>query len=605
MAASAAQMTHELDRALREVLRLAETRPAIACREARSLVRAWPASAPARRVLAFVLRRAKRTQEADEVDLEAIDLSARQPAVTAARAAIDAKNLEQAEILLRDHLKRDPEDAGAARMLADIAVQCGAVREGEILFRRAILLAPGYQVARLALANLLTRLKRDQDALDVIEEILAREADHLAALTLKAGLLTKVRRLSEAGRVFRQLLAAHPRDVLGWLNYGYLLKTVSRLDESVAAYREALALNGATGLAWWGLANLKTVRFDEKDVATMRAALARTDLHPDDRLHLSFALGKALGDQGSYEESFASYRAGNAIRREQFSYDPGEIAAEVAQVERVFTRDLFAARTRGGTPAGGPIFVVSLPRSGSTLVEQILASHPLIEGTEELYDLERIAVELGGGLSSSAYLDKIADLRPAELQALGDEYLRTTQRYRQTSRPFFTDKMPSNWKLVGLIRMILPDARIIDVRRHPLGCGFANYAQHYNWGINFSYDLKDIGRFYNAYVRQMAHFDHVCPGLVHRIFYEDLIEDLEGEVRRLLAYLGLPFDEACLAFHENKRAVHTPSSEQVRRPINRDGMSTWRNYEAWLDPLKEALGPVLTLYPDVPAHWPN
>jgi tetratricopeptide (TPR) repeat protein len=605
MAATAARMTNELDRSLREILRVSEGSPAIACRDARALVRAWPDSPPARRVLAFVLRRAKRTREADAVELEAIEISERQPAMMAVRAAIEAGTLEQGEALLRDHLKRDPEDAGAAKLLSDIALQCGAVHEGEILLRRAVLLAPGYQAARLALAALFSRLKRDQDAMDTLEELLGREPDHLGGLTLKAGIMTQLRRHPEADRTFRHLLACHPRNVLGWLNYGYLLKTINRVDESVAAYRRALALNGATGLAWWGLANLKTVRLDDKDVATMRAALARDELHQDDRLHLSFALGKALDDQGSFGEAFASYSIGNAIRRKQFAYDREEIASTVAKVERVFSADLMTSRAGCGSSKRDPIFIVSLPRSGSTLVEQILASHPLVEGTEELHDLERIAKQLGDGVSTTAYLDKIAELSPARLRALGEEYLHTTQRYRHTSRPFFTDKMPSNWKLVGLIRLILPNARILDVRRHPLGCGFANFAQHFNWGINFSYDLKDIGHFYSSYVRQMAHFDRVMAGAVHRIFYEDLVEDLEGEVRRVLDLLGLPFDEACLDFYKNRREVHTPSAEQVRRPINRDGMDRWRHYASWLGPLQDALGPILDEYPAIPTHWNN
>jgi tetratricopeptide (TPR) repeat protein len=601
--ASVAQTMPGFRRALAVVVRLAERDPAAACRDASVLVRAQPTAAEAHRVLAFVLRRAKRLTEADQADRDAIELGDRQPVALQAREAIAAGKLEHAEILVREHLKRDPEDAAAARMLAEIAVECGAMREGEIFLKRAILLAPGYQVARLSLANLLSRLKRDEDALDVLGDLLHRDADHLDALALKAGILTKLRRMGEAEKTFRHLLACHPRNVLGWLNYGYLLKTINRIDDSVAAYRRALALNGATGIAWWGLANLKTVGFDQEDVAAMRAALARTDLHADDRLHLCFALGKALSDMGDFEHAFASYRDGNRLRRAQFPYDGEEVAADVKRVEQVFSADFFDLRKGCGSPARDPIFIVSLPRSGSTLVEQILASHPLIEGTEELYDLERIAMELGDGRSPNRYLERIHDVSPMQLQALGQEYLTTTRRYRQSERPFFTDKMPSNWKFVGLIRLLLPNAKIIDVRRHPLGCGVGNFIQHFNHGINFSYDLKDIGRFYTSYVRQMAHFDATCPGLVHRVFYEDLVESLEVEVRRMLDYLNLPFDPACLQFFKNQRDVHTPSAEQVRRPITRDGVNMWRNYEQWLEPLKAELGPIMDRYPQVPSTW--
>jgi tetratricopeptide (TPR) repeat protein len=588
---------------LSDILASADANLAVACREARALTRAWPDAAETWRVLAVVLRKAKRSIEADAADLEAIALCEQRPAALAAREAIAAGELERAEILVRDHLKRDPEDAAAAKILAEIAVQCGAVREGEIFFRRAILLAPAYQIARFALANLLSQLKRDAEVLVVLDDLLARAPEDLGALSLKAGTLTKLRRMGDADKTFRHLLACHPRNVLGWLNYGYLLKTVNRIDDSIAAYRRALALNGATGLAWWGLANLKTVRFDQSDVATMRAALAQTDLHPSDRLHLSFALGKALDGLGDFEGAFASYDSGNRLRRAQFPYDAAIVADDVKKVEQVLSADFFAARTGGGTPARDPIFIVSLPRSGSTLIEQILASHPLIEGTEELYDLERIALQMGDGRSSSSYLDKIQDVTPAGFAAMGQEYLYTTRQYRRTEKPFFTDKMPSNWKFVGIIKLILPNAKIIDIRRHPLGCGLGNFVQHFNHGINFSYDLTDIGKFYKSYVRQMAHFDAACPGLVHRVFYEDLVLDFENEVRRLLAHLELPFDAACLRFFDNKRDVHTPSSEQVRRPINRDGMDSWRNYERWLGPLKHALGSVLEQYPVVPSTW--
>jgi len=307
-----------------------------------------------------------------------------------------------------------------------------------------------------------------------------------------------------------------------------------------------------------------------------------------------------LNDDEDYAAAFAHYAQGNRLRLAQSPHDPETVHKNVKKVERTFTAAFFEAITGAGYPARDPIFIVSLPRSGSTLVEQILASHSAVEGTEELFDIERMARELAPGEGAGSYMDKLVGMSHAKLRELGQNYIAATRRHRHTARPHFTDKMPSNWVFTGFIHTILPNAKIVDIRRHPLGCGFANFAQHYNWGINFSYDLASTGRFYSDYVRQMDHFDKVAPGVVHRIFYENLVEDLEGEVRRLLGYLELPFEEACLRFFENRRAVHTPSSEQVRRPINRDGMDTWRNYEPWLDPLKEALGPVLDLYPVVP-----
>ena len=321
---------------------------------------------------------------------------------------------------------------------------------------------------------------------------------------------------------------------------------------------------------------------------------------PEAHIHLNFALGKALDDRGDYEPAFAAYVEGSRLRLDKVPHDPAKVEANVEKVRAVFSAPFIAERKGWGDPAPDPIFIVSLPRSGSTLVEQILASHPLVEGTEELFDVERIALELAPGKPAGAYLDRIATLPQHEVRALGTGYLAATRRVRHTDRPFFTDKMPSNWVFLGLIHTILPNARIVDVRRHPLGCGFANLSQHFNWGINFSYDLAHIGRFYTAYVRQMAHFEALLPDRVLRITYENLVDDFEPEVRRLLDFLGLPFDEACLRFFENRRAVHTPSSEQVRRPINREGVERWRNYEPWLGPLKDALGPVLEAYPGVP-----
>jgi tetratricopeptide (TPR) repeat protein len=595
----------DLRRAIATTLRTCERDPIDALRQSRAMVRNWPEVPTAHRLLAFVLRKANRHREADAVDLTAIALSEQQPGQIAARDAAESGNWERAEILVRDHLKRDPEDASAAKLLADIAARFGAVREAEIFYRRSLTLAPGYHNSRLALATLLSRSGRESDALAVVDEALDRDPDHVGALSLKAALLGHGRRLDEADRLFRKLLSKHPCNATALASHAYLLKTVGRTEECISAYRKAISSDRTNGRAWFGLANLKTVRFTQDDIAAMRAALPDATDHDDHRVQLHFALGKALSDHHDYEAAFEQYAAGNAARRARFPYDADALSSDISKVARVFSPALVKARENAGSPARDPIFIVSLPRSGSTLVEQILASHPQIEGTEELYEIEGIAHAIGGENSITAYLDKIADFSAAGLRNLGDQYIAGTRRHRTTDRPYFTDKMPNNWKFIGLIHLILPNAKIIDVRRHPLGCGFANFAQFYNWGVNFSHDLTDIGRFYRDYVRQMAHFDHVLPGKVHRVFYEDLVENFEDEVRRLLHYLEVPFDAACLSFFENKRAVHTPSAEQVRRPINRDGMERWRHYEPWLGPLKESLGSVLDCYPAVPNRWPD
>ena len=309
-----------------------------------------------------------------------------------------------------------------------------------------------------------------------------------------------------------------------------------------------------------------------------------------------FALGKALEDAGEWAGSFEHYQAGNALRRERLSYDADETTAHVARSKALFTPAFFAGRSGAGSPAPDPIFVIGLPRSGSTLVEQILSSHSKVEGTMELPDIASIARRLGGERREGeepAYPGVLADLTPEQLKALGEEYLERTRIQRKTGRPLFIDKMPNNFAHIGLIHLILPNAKIVDVRRHPLACCFSGFKQHFARGQGFTYDLTDIGRYYADYAALMAHVDAVLPGRAHRVIYEQLVEDPETEIRRLLAYCGLEFEPACLSFHETARPVRTASSEQVRQPLYRDGLDQWRHYEPWLGPLKAALGRTL------------
>jgi tetratricopeptide (TPR) repeat protein len=386
-----------------------------------------------------------------------------------------------------------------------------------------------------------------------------------------------------------------------------VLKASGRQPDSIAAYRRAIELDPGLGEAWWSLANLKTVKFGDADIDAMKAQLARTDLGEDDRLHFEFALGKALEDARRYEESFVHYDRGNRLRLETAHYDPQSSTVNLRRSQRLLTREFFAARTGRGCPAPDPIFIVGLPRAGSTLLEQILASHSMVEGTMELPDITNIARGIADRRRDDQdydYLPQLAAVGADEWRALGESYLDTTRVHRKLSRPFFIDKMPNNFTHLGLIHLILPRARIIDARRHPLASCFSNFKQHFALGQLFSYGLENIGGFYRDYVELMAHYDAVLPGRVHRVFYERMVEDTEGEVRRLLDYCGLPFEESCLRFYENDRIVRTASSEQVRRPIYREGVDHWRHYEPWLGPLKAALGPVLTAYPEVPPFPP-
>ncbi|WP_257545621.1 tetratricopeptide repeat-containing sulfotransferase family protein [Sphingopyxis sp. DBS4] len=574
--------------------------PAQALRGVESILASDPDFLPARRALAHVMRRQGNHPGADQVEREAIAVGIARPGFAAAQEAFLAGELEKAEVLIRQHLRQDPKDPAAALMLGEIAARCDAKQEAENLFRRATLLAPGYLEPWLALAKHCRDSGRYPDALFLLDELLARKADHLQALSLRAAILVQLRRFDEADAAFLELHAQCPEDARGWANHAFMLKTVGRQDDAVQAYRTALGIDPANAQAWWGLANLKTVRFGEADVEGLRRAFERTDLAADDRIHLAFALGKALDDNRDFAGAFAAYSEGARQRLEQVPYDPASVTGHIAKSRRTCTADYFAERRDWGSAARDPIFIVSLPRSGSTLVEQILASHPLIEGTEELHDIERIALACAPNGGTGGWLDTLPSLSRDKVRELGDHYVEATRRFRHSDRPFFTDKMPSNWVFLGLIRTILPNAKIIDVRRHPMGCGFANFSQHFNWGINFSYDLAHIGHFYTTYLRQMAHFDAVLPGYIHHLTYENLVQNTEAEVTRLLDYLGLPFDEACLRFFENDRAVYTPSSEQVRSPINREGIERWHSYRPFLDPLAAALGPVLDHYPDYP-----
>lgn len=554
------------------------------------------------RARAAMLRHSGEIAAAEEAELAAIALGITRPSFVEAEQAFTSGELENAEVLLRRHLRTDPKDPAGALMLGQIAARCGAVREASNLFLRTIALAPAYSEAYMALA----KHERDnglyEAALATTQKLLARQADHLPALSLRASLFEQLRLFTQADQAFCELHERHPNDARGWANHAFMLKTVGRQADAVVAYRQALEIDPGNSLAWWGLSNLKTVRFSEDDIRTIQQALQDEQRLQEERIHLCFALGKALDDASRFEEAFEAYSSAARLRLASRPHDPQKVQDHVTKSQLTFSPQLLEARKGWGSQARDPIFIVSLPRSGSTLVEQILASHPAIEGTEELKDIERIALSLEGSKGTGAWLDALDKLGADETLQLGEHYIEATRRFRHTDRPFFTDKMPSNWVYAGLIHAILPNAKIVSVRRHPLGCGFANYSQHFNWGINFSYDLGHIGGFYRAFVRQMAHFDAVLPGRIHHIVYERLVEDTEGEVRRLLDYLELPFDEACLRFFETDRPVYTPSSEQVRSPINKSGMERWKHYEPWLGPLKEALGDVLDHYPETPPN---
>jgi tetratricopeptide (TPR) repeat protein len=553
--------------------------------------------------LADLLRASGEEAEADRAYLSGVGASKRDPLLAQAAIALLDGKLAIAEQALRSRLRERPTDVAAIRMMAELAIRVGRLEDGIKLLGRALDLAPGFAAARELLARTLQRQNRSAEAMTQVDALLASDPRNPSLAMLKASLLVRVGDQAGAAAVYAETLARHPQQAKAWMSYAHVLKTIGRLDDAIAAYREALARRATLGEVWWSLANLKTYRFTAADVAAMQAALAQT-YDVDDRLHLHFALGKAHEDAGKDAAAFAAYAEGNRIRHGQLGYDADDTHDQCVREAALSTPAFLATRTGGGCPAPDPIFVVGLPRSGSTLIEQILASHSMIEGTAELPDLMAIAARLAGrraGGEAARYPELLADLTPVQRTALGEEYLARTRVNRREGKPFFIDKMPNNWMHVGLIRLILPNAKIVDARRHPLGCGWSAYKQHFSRGQAFSYDLGALGRYYRDYVTAMAHIDRVMPGHVHRVIYEAMVADTEAEVRALLDHLGVPFEAGCLAFHRNDRAVRTPSSEQVRQPIFADAVDHWRRFDPWLASLRDALGPVLDAYPAAPA----
>ncbi len=578
--------------ALMAMHRLDEARDAL-----HEAVRRSPDSYDAWRALADALVLLGDSGGADYAHAQQLRCQAVDPALQAAAVALCRNDIPFAERALKQFLKVHPTDIAAIRMLAEVAGRIGRYRDAIALLERALELAPQFDPARYNLATALYRFGENGDALAQLDVLLAKHPRNSSYRNLAAAALGRIGDLDAAIAHYEYLVEHHPAAAKIWLSYGHTLKTVGRQAESVAAYRRCIALEPEFGEAWWSLANLKTVTFDQADIAAMVAAHddPAGQASVEDRYHLQFALGKAWEDLGDTEAAFTAYAEANRLRSTELAWDGAVVSALVERSEAALTPALFAGLAGGGCAAPDPIFIVGMPRAGSTLIEQILASHPLIEGTQELPGIMVIANRLGAERLHGRYP---ATIPPRDdLARLGEEFLNESRIQRKTDRPLFIDKMPNNWQHVGLIHAILPNAKVIDARRHPLGCCFSNFKQHFARGQGFSYDLATMGRYYADYVRLMDHIDQVLPGRVHRVFYERMVDDTEVEVRRLLDYVGVAFDPACLRFFENTRAVRTASSEQVRRPINRDGVDQWQRFDRWLGPLRDALGPVLDAYP--------
>ncbi|MFN3458647.1 MAG: tetratricopeptide repeat-containing sulfotransferase family protein [Novosphingobium sp.] len=573
----------------------------------RALTQLQPSVAGGWFLLARQLRKAGRADEAWRADLSGVHASSRDTGLLNAAVAVQDGDLDGADRMLAERLKGESDDPPALRLHGEVAWRKGEMTPAIERVEKAVALAPGFDLARDFLIRLLLQTNRLPEALEHAEVLQGSPIPSPGHKLILASVLVRLGHQERAGALYRELLATDPDQPQVWQNLGHVLKTLGQQAEAVEAYRAAVTRQPTMGEAWWSLANLKTVKLGADDIAAMSAALSsledQVEERKEDVFHLHFSLGKALEDANEHAASFAHYDKGNALRRTMILHDADAFSADVEAAKRTFTAAFVAMMGDGGCPAPDPIFVVGLPRSGSTLVEQIMASHPMIEGTMELPEMMMIGARLQSRVDEGEFADfatMIASLTPADRLRLGEEYIERTRVHRQTDRPLFIDKMPNNWQHVGLIRLILPNAKVVDARRHPLSCCFSGWKQHFARGQTFTYDLTDIGRYYRDYVGLMAAWDAQVPGHAHRVIYERMVADTEAEVRRLLDYIGVPFDPACLEFYKTERAVRTASSEQVRQPIFKDGLEAWKPYEPWLGPLKVALGPVLASYPDAP-----
>ena len=539
---------------------------------------------------------------ADEAFAMYVRYSANEPRLHEPARALKENRLADAESLLRTHLEHQPTDIVAICMLADVVERSERTGEAEAYLKECLALAPAYKRARHNYAVVLLRQNKASEALQHTERLLAEDPDNLEIRKLTAAILVRLREYERSIKICEEILHQYPDESTVWTSLGHMLKTVGRREDSVDAYRKAIAQAPNFGEPYWSLANLKTQRFSEAELDAMLVQLASPDLNDSDRLHFHFAIGKALEDSKEFAESFHHYAEGNRIRLKNSPYDAEELADHVRRSKAFFTAELFSARASYGADAGDPIFVLGLPRSGSTLVEQILSSHSTVEGTMELSEIAAMANSLDKWLTEpgqAKYPEVLAGMEKEAFSEMGHAYIEQTRIHRQMNTPFFIDKKPNNFAHIGLLHLILPRARIIDVRRHPLACGFSLFKEHFAGGQNFSYSLEDIGIYYRHYVELMTHFDAVLPGRVHRVIYESLVDNTEVEVRLLLDYCGLAFEQSCLDFHKNERPVSTASSEQVRSPIFRGGLDHWRHYEPWLGPLKTAVGVLADKYPEL------
>jgi tetratricopeptide (TPR) repeat protein len=550
-----------------------------------SLVGSWTA-------LHSLCRATGRTAAAANAAAQLEALAKLPPEIVTAYSMYADHELQEAESVVRRYLRTHGPQREGLRLLAQIAMRMDALEEAEILLEQVVRLAPEYDAARYDYAAVLLRRHQHARAREQLQTLLEKGPSNPAYRGLLASVYAGFGAHDKALPLYRELLEQTPDDPDLHLSLANALKTVGETRQAIAAYRAAAAARPRHGEAYWGLANLKTFRFSDSEIAQMRSDESSPGIRLEDRINLCFALGKALEDAHRFAESFGYYERGNALKKSECRYRPEPFERSAAQQAKLLTPEFFAARSGAGCDSHDPIFIVGLPRSGSTLIEQILACHSQVDGTMELADVPRLVQDLEGQAmrhATARYPALLAELAVERFKEFGDNYLSVT-RLQRGSKPFFIDKMPNNFRHIGLIHLMLPNAKIIDARRQPMACCFSNFKQLFAAGQLFTYSLEDLARYYRMYVALMAHWDVVLPGRVLRVQYEEVVADLEGSTRRILEFCGLEFERGCIEFHRSRRFVHTASAEQVRQPINRAGIDQWRNFEPWLGPLRTALG---------------
>ncbi|WP_373696422.1 tetratricopeptide repeat-containing sulfotransferase family protein [Hyphobacterium lacteum] len=559
-----------------------------ACQFNPALIASWQAQAE-------LLNAAGRVAEAQQATAQANRLQTLPKELIAVTHLLYEGKLLKAEQLCRAYMQKHPRDVEGMRLLAEIGNRFGVLEDADFLLETAIELDPENIQLRLDFIQILRKRQKFEAALEQAKALYEREPEnplfqsHLAIESMQTG------DYDRALELFETVLSAVPEDAATLTSRGHALKTLGEQERAVHSYHAAVTAKPDHGDAWYALANLKTYRFGDDELLAMREQEAGSDLGFQDRIYLCFALGKAYEDRKDYENAFRFYERGNDLKRAQTRYKSDQMEEELQAQAAICTRELFEKQSGKGCPAPDPIFILGLPRAGSTLVEQILASHSQVDGTLELPNILALSHRLRGRkrVSDRTHYPRILrDLDAGKLRELGEDYIENTRIHRQGAA-FFTDKMPNNFRHIGLIKLILPNAKIIDARRGAMACCFSGFKQLFAEGQEFTYGLDEIGRYYRGYVELMEHWDSVLPGEILRVRHEDVVDDLETQVHRILDFCDLPFEQACIDFHKTQRAVRTASSEQVRQPIYKDGVEQWRHFEPWLDPLKAALGPEL------------